>query len=244
MYDLIADNYSQIFPVDIETVEFIDSYLHKNNAKSILDIGCATGDLAVSLSSKGYSVSGIDLDTKMIEIAKSKVNNTSLSFEHKNMLMLDRNAKYDCVLCLGNTLPHVSSWTKLNQFINLLYSILNRNGVLIIQILNYDKILQDKNIEFQPKESNDFVFTRKYKNINIDSIMFEIEIYNKKNLEKHIDSTKLLPIQRMKLIDSILSNGFEEAKVFSDYNGNDASENDYYNVYVANKRKNLTTAST
>lgn len=235
MYDLIANNYSSIFPVDIETVEFVDSYLHKTNKTSILDIGCATGDLAIALSKKGYSVVGIDLDAKMIEIAASKVTNSFLAFKQENMLNLDINIKYDCILCLGNTLPHVSSWKELNQFINLLHSKLNDNGILIIQILNYDKILKDEDIAFQTKEGNDFVFTRRYTSININSITFEIEIFNKKNLERHTDSTKLLPIERRKLVDSLVATGFEEVTVFSDYNGNHASESDYYNVFVAQK---------
>lgn len=235
MYDLIANNYSSIFPVDIETVEFVDSYLHKTNKTSILDIGCATGDLAIALSKKGYSVVGIDLDAKMIEIAASKVTNSFLAFKQENMLNLDINIKYDCILCLGNTLPHVSSWKELNQFINLLHSKLNDNGILIIQILNYDKILKDEDIAFQTKEGNDFVFTRRYTSIHINSITFEIEIFNKKNLERHTDSTKLLPIERRKLVDSLVANGFEEVTVFSDYNGNQATESDYYNVFVAQK---------
>jgi 2-polyprenyl-3-methyl-5-hydroxy-6-metoxy-1,4-benzoquinol methylase len=239
MYELIANNYSSIFPVDIETVDFIDSCLLKNDKSSILDIGCATGDLAIALSKKGYSVVGIDLDAKMIKIAESKINNDLLTFKNENMLKLDRNIKYDCILCLGNTLPHVPSWKELNQFINLLHSKINDNDFLIIQILNYDKILKDGNITFQTKEGIDFLFTRRYISININTITFEIEIFDKKTLERHTDSTKLLPIERRKLVDALVTNGFEEAKVFSDYNGTQASENDYYNVFVAQKGKKI-----
>ena len=80
MYDLIADNYSSIFPVDDITVEFINTYLMANNSKSILDIGCATGDLSIALSHKGYLVSGFDLNARMIDIAKTKTSNSLVNF--------------------------------------------------------------------------------------------------------------------------------------------------------------------
>lgn len=236
MYELIADNYSSIFPLDIDTIDFIDSYLDKKHNSSILDIGCATGDLAVALSNKGYSVFGIDFDAKMIEIALSKVTNSLLRFKQANMLTLDQTSKYDCILCLGNTMPHVSSWEELNHFIKLLYTILNNNGILIIQNLNYDKVINDGNIVFQTKEGKDFIFKRRYTNISINTITFEIEIYDKRTLQMYTDSTKLLPIEKRRLLELLEKNGFEEAEVFSDYNGSAASENDYYNVFVVQKK--------
>jgi glycine/sarcosine N-methyltransferase len=237
MYDLIADNYGSIFPVDVETVDFIDAYLKSNNAKKIFDIGCATGDLAIALSQRGYSVSGIDLNARMIDIATTKVDNPLVSFRVANMLELDTGGKYDSVLCLGNTLPHVPSWQELRRFVKLLHSIVNDGGFAIVQILNYDKILRDKKITFQTKESGGFAFYRKYTDITASSITFEIEFLDKASSRKHTDSTKLLPIERNKLIELFSENGFADVAVFSDYDSNAATDDDYFNVFVAQQKR-------
>lgn len=236
MYDLIADNYSSIFPVEDITVEFINTYLMANNSKSILDIGCATGDLSIALSHKGYLVSGFDLNARMIDIAKTKTSNSLVNFSVGNMLELDKNITFDCVICLGNTMPHVASWQQLNSLINTLYTIVNDNGFVIIQILNYDRILHDKKIDFQTKEDSNYIFKRQYTNITSSSITFEIEFYDKKSLQKHTDSTELLPIERKRLVDLMIKNGFKNINVFSDYDRNPATKNDYYNVFVAQKK--------
>lgn len=236
MYELIADNYSSIFPLDDSTIEFIDSRLARARKGKILDIGCATGDLAIALSDKGYTVLGVDLDERMIDIAVKKGNRHSVSFKKADMMTLDRDTAYDCILCLGNTMPHVSSWQDLGRFIELIHAILADDGVFIFQILNYDKILADKNVQFPIKEGRDFAFTRRYTDISEERITFVIEIHNKVTNETRVDSTRLLPIAKSMVLGLLAQTGFERAEIFSDYDGSPASDNDYYDVYAVRKR--------
>ncbi|MEX0811072.1 MAG: methyltransferase domain-containing protein [Chitinophagales bacterium] len=48
--------------------------------KSVLDIATGTGSLAIALSSKAKEVVGIDLSSKMLDIARKKRTNDNLSF--------------------------------------------------------------------------------------------------------------------------------------------------------------------
>ncbi len=238
MYDLIASNYSSIFPLEAATVRFIEYYLKTINAKKILDIGCATGDLALALCQRGYFMSGIDLNKKMIDIAKAKAgkHNASVSFKTQNMLELDANEKFDCVLCLGNTLPHVSSWTELEKCITIINRLLNKNGIFIFQILNYDKIVRDASVQFPKKENGEYVFSRNYTNITEDKITFEIDFFDKIRGTHHTDSTELLPVKRTRVLELLQADGFIDSQVFSDYEKNTAGRDDFYNVFVSRKR--------
>jgi len=236
MYDLIADNYSLIFPLETEKLNFITSYCTKSDM-TILDVGCATGDLAIELAKKGYAVSGIDLNERMIDIAQNKIADTGnkADFRVADMMHFDGGNKYDHILCLGNTLPHIPSWEQLSRFFNVAYKVLNDDGYFIFQILNYDKVLGDRKIEFKIIENNDFSFKRNYTKVDDDEIEFEITFYEKNKKKEYMDSTRLLPITKERLLESLKMNGFEELSCFSDYTWTKNSPDDFYNVYVAKK---------
>ncbi len=237
MYNLIAENYSSIFPLEGEKLSFIGSYCNTKDMR-ILDIGCATGDLAIELAKQGFAVSGIDLNRKMIEIAKERIRDKDISVDFKvlNMMDLSADEKYDCVLCLGNTLPHITTWKDLNGFVELLYKVLNKNGYFIFQILNYDKILKDKKIEFNRIESREYIFEREYPEIGEDGIIFRIKYYDKITHEEYADSTKLLPIRKNKILECLSRNGFADAECFSGYKKTKCGADDFYNVYAARRK--------
>ena len=77
LYEKIAEFYEEIFPLKQTRLDFIDYFL--KNSSRILDIGCATGELALALTKKGHHVVGIDLDEKMIELAREKTKRLGLN---------------------------------------------------------------------------------------------------------------------------------------------------------------------
>ena len=237
MYDLIAENYSSIFPLEGEKLSFIGSYCNRKDMR-ILDIGCATGDLANELARQGFAVTGIDLNSKMIGIAKEKARDKNIraDFKVQNMMELDSDEKYDLVLCLGNTLPHITTWKELNGFIGLLYKVLKKDGYFIFQILNYDKVLKDKEINFSRIEGEEYTLEREYPEIGENGIVFKIKYYDKITHEEYSDSTKLLPIEKNKILECLSQNGFKDAECFSDYKKTKCSSDDFYNVYAAGKK--------
>lgn len=45
---------------------------YRPGAKTILDLGCGTGDHAIALTKLGYVVTGLDLSADMIDLARKK----------------------------------------------------------------------------------------------------------------------------------------------------------------------------
>ena len=75
LYDILAENYSELFPLDPARTDFVlksAAESSKGRAPLILDLGCATGDLDFELAAEGADVTGIDLNEKMISIAGSR----------------------------------------------------------------------------------------------------------------------------------------------------------------------------
>ena len=171
LYESIADYYDEIFLLKQTRLDFLESFL-KNKLK-ILDIGCATGELAIALAKKGHQVTGIDLDEKMIRLARSKAEKQSLSFEPggappfyvKDMTRIGEDfsgGTFDAVLCFGNTLVHLENPEKIKELFIGIKKILKGGGIAVLQIVNYDRVLSAKIKELPLLENENFVFRRRY----------------------------------------------------------------------------------
>jgi ubiquinone/menaquinone biosynthesis C-methylase UbiE len=236
LYNDIALNYSQIFPLDKQRVDFLMSYLDKKPIK-ILDIGCATGDLCFALAEKEHETTGIDLNKKMISIAINKASKLKLPVNFKVMDMNDISTlpEKNCILCFGNTLPHLSSLQNIQNFFNQVYSTLISEGYFIFQILNYDKILIELAVNFKTIETDSFLFSREYDFSNNNEILFKTSFSDKKNNTTNCDTTTLYPLKRKDCIEGLQKAGFTDISVFADYNKNPASGNEFASIYTARK---------
>jgi glycine/sarcosine N-methyltransferase len=236
IYDLIADNYSAIFPPDKNRVSFIKSICPPGDV-SILDVGCATGDIAIELANSGYDVIGIDLNSKMIDIARRYIKNPldKIEFHVMNMLDIEKLGIFDLILCFGNTLPHLQSETEVNKFFAAANTCLHDNGAFIFQILNYDKILSEGKIDFQIVENDSFIFRRNYTFPDNGMISFNIEFKDRETGRVYSDSTDLLPLRQKQLLALLDEAGFKTTHVYSDYDMTKSDLQEYASIYVAEK---------
>ncbi|MCK5736943.1 MAG: methyltransferase domain-containing protein, partial [Spirochaetaceae bacterium] len=88
---------------------FLDELIAISDAR-IIEVGCGSGATAVSLASLGYSVAASDLDSDMITTARESFGDR-VDFSVDNMISaLEKIPAHsaDAVLCLGNTLPHLT----------------------------------------------------------------------------------------------------------------------------------------
>jgi ubiquinone/menaquinone biosynthesis C-methylase UbiE len=100
-YDRIAQLYHQRrierFWTVAPDVEALAKRLPAGGA--ILDVGCGSGYIASILENKGYRVTGIDISTKMLELAK--MNAPHSTFLRMDMKKLDfPRESFDAVVCL------------------------------------------------------------------------------------------------------------------------------------------------
>ncbi|MBD3638466.1 MAG: class I SAM-dependent methyltransferase [Crocinitomicaceae bacterium] len=106
---------------------------HLKPTAIVLDFGCATGSLSRELAQDVQHVDGLDISSKMIEIAKQKANTScieNVSYFHDNLVenkLLER--KYDVVLAFY-VLHLVEHPT---QTLNAINDILKPGGLLITE---------------------------------------------------------------------------------------------------------------
>lgn len=220
-YSSISAYYSEIFPFNPAQLIFIEHELKSLENKSILDIGCATGELAFQLSQKGADVLGIDLNTDLLNQALQFKKAGSLHFQRGNMLELKNDFKrsqFDAVVCFGNTLVHLSTLDQVGEMLSSTKFVLKSGGKLLLQILNYDYILAEQ-IEELPLIETDLIrFKRRYEWDDMKSIRFITELTLKDENSILHNETFLLPLKHDELKRALEKSGFKEIRFYRGFN--------------------------
>lgn len=142
-YGDLSEHYESIFPLSEDRLRIVEKYILEGSR--VLDIGCSTGELAIALSKRGYQTSGIDLSPKMIEKAcqNAAAELVNVQFQTGDMRAIRQiyQEQFDGILCLGNTIVHLTAVQDLRNFFQQIYDLLAPGGVFIFQIVNYDRIL-------------------------------------------------------------------------------------------------------
>ena len=113
-------------------VKLIDSFQTKE--KTLLDIGCGTGDFLSASQKKEWEVSGIEpnIDAQKLALTKLK-KNSIIYFDIDELLEKDTTKKFD-VISLWHVLEHVPDY---DDYIKKIKELLKKEGVLIIAVPNH-----------------------------------------------------------------------------------------------------------
>jgi SAM-dependent methyltransferase len=204
---------------------FFKKLFEESRVKKILDLACGTGHHSIYFAKSGYEVTGVDKSEEMIRIARGNAKDIrGVKFLKESFLNVYPRLKdrFDAVICLGNSLPHLLSKKDLKKTLQNIYDLLNPEGILIIQNRNYDKILRKK-IRFMPPNIVDIgeervVFSRML-DFNKNKIVFNLTTF--RQIEgKWSFQTKstLLRSILIKEMENILKGvGFKDKKFYGDY---------------------------
>ncbi len=219
MYKKIKDYYDYIFPKNIKQLEFIESIRALAEDELVLDVGSATGNLSELISTKARVI-GIDLDEGLLEKARTK---SDIDFRLMNMLDIDKlENNYDRVVSFGNTLVHLKNETEVREFFKKVYSKLKVDGLFIVQILNYEKILDEK-VTSLPLIDNEYIrFERRY-DLSEERVRFYTKLFIKEDgsiLKGEID---LYPLKRKDIKSLLGETGFKEIEFYSSLDGDQGS---------------------
>ena len=73
----------------------------------VLDAGCGSGRLGGYLARAGHTVTGVDLDPHLIEVARAE--HPGARWEVGNLAALDLPERFDLIACAGNVLTFLSA---------------------------------------------------------------------------------------------------------------------------------------
>ncbi|GAB6090603.1 class I SAM-dependent methyltransferase [Spirochaeta dissipatitropha] len=239
MYDLIAQEYSSIFPLDPDRLRMVEALVPERSP--VLDIGCASGDFPAALAAAGYNAEGWEPDPSLFQTAVSRhgadhLPKSALQFFRKGMLDLSARQKYSLITCLGNTLPHLRDTGEISGFLERAERALIPGGWLALQLLNYRIILDQGEKTFPDIGTDSIVFRRRYQNISEEGIDFEIEIEDKARGTVHSDSSRLFPLSDRQLFTLLESSGFRNLQSSRNYQLEAALGNEAFFIVTARSK--------
>lgn len=138
----------------------------KEKVKKIIDLGVWTGEHTLGVLKRGYKrlkleVLGLDHNPAMIQMCNKKKEKLPVYLRNKIEFMLtdfanlDRKIKYvyDAAISMGNGLAYIPATPQ--KLFKGLSPLLKKNGVLILQLLNFEKILntRDRLLSFRIQDA-------------------------------------------------------------------------------------------
>jgi SAM-dependent methyltransferase len=214
-----------------------ESLIKTYGFKRALDAGCGSGFHSILLASLGLEVTGIDASNKMIHLAKSNARRYKISanFTKADFATFPHYVpgQFDSIFCLGNSLAHLLTNDELDTTVGNFRQVLKPGGFLIIQLLNYAKILKEKQRIVGITESDDKIFVRFY-DFKEALLQFNILILTRKKgkFTHQWISTQLYPWCVEELRSSLIENGFNQIQIFSDLGRNEFEEASSQNLVV------------
>ena len=177
MYDSLAEDYDRFtnwnnrLSFELPFIQQELQQISPSTSARVLDAACGTGMHAIALARQGFNCAGADLSRRMIEEAVQNAENAGVNIDFKvagfgELQQRFTPRKFDALLCLGNSLPHVLTTQELQQTLVDFARCLRPGGLLLIQNRNFDAILERKERWMPPEpygdQTGEWLFQRFY----------------------------------------------------------------------------------
>ncbi|MCE5278728.1 MAG: class I SAM-dependent methyltransferase [Planctomycetaceae bacterium] len=146
-YDEIATGYDKITGAARrgKVIEaFVERFLERYPTASAVDAATGTGAYAIALAKAGVSVIGTDISAAMVDEAASAALRVGLNLHWMCVPMQDLAGRVekpvDAVLCMGNSLPHLTTADEIETALTAFAKITRDGGTCVLQLLNYDRV--------------------------------------------------------------------------------------------------------
>jgi SAM-dependent methyltransferase len=145
-YERFAYHYDELMqdvPYE-QWVRFVNEKLNKYHVKgrSLLDLACGTGELSVRFAKEGFQVTGVDLSTDMLMVAREKAENMGLSIPlfQQDMSQLEGLGQFDVIGIFCDSLNYLPSEEEINQTFARVFDHLDHHGVFFFDIHSVYKV--------------------------------------------------------------------------------------------------------
>lgn len=133
---IFAEYYDQIYlkwkdyKSESEVIKSVINEFGKESSKTLLDVGCGTGEHLRYLS-REFRCKGIDVNKEMIEIARTKIKDAE--FEVADMIDFRLKQKFDVITCLFSSIGYVQNLKNLIRTLKNFYRHIADNGLIIVE---------------------------------------------------------------------------------------------------------------
>jgi len=133
----------------------IENDIKPGDSTYAIDLGAGNGIQTIALAESGFKVKAIDFNSQLIAELKSKIGNLPIEVFNDDIKFVGKYAQPQpaLIVCCGDTLAHLDSFSEVQKLIKDSFDILSANGRLILTFRDYSTELEDTN-RFIPVKSD------------------------------------------------------------------------------------------
>lgn len=169
--------------------DFVISTIRKfrPDSKTVLNLGCGTGNHDLLLANSNYDITGVDLSERMISIAKKKDLNKTCRYIQGDAKSIDLNQKFDVVIALFHVLSYQNSNDDVLQFFSTIERHLNHDGIAIFDYWYAPAVLNLKPQSKTKTAESDYLSIVRHTTSDLElenkiaRVNFDVQIHDKKN---------------------------------------------------------------
>lgn len=213
---------------------FFRDLFERHAVRSVVDVGCGTGQHAILFASWGLHTVGVDPSDEMLAAARANASaaGPDASFVAAGFGDLEGLGlgPADAVTCTGNALPHVDGVAGLRTALADMAAILRPGGVLVLHLLNHQRLIDGRTRTIAPVVREDaegtWVFLRVMDHVE-DGIRFDfVTLYRQRDAwetgggwqaSSRRSLHTALPVSL--LVPEVERAGLREVRLYGDHSG-------------------------
>lgn len=129
-YDEIYETFDKNYAAEAAAAHRIIRSHNQTGGRLLLDVACGTGAHAAHLR-RNYQVEGLDLDPRMLSVARRK--HPGIPFQRGDMTDFDLKRQFDAVVCLFSSIGYVRTKARLRKAVRNMARHLLPGGVLLVE---------------------------------------------------------------------------------------------------------------
>lgn len=169
-FDALAADYDAMTDIGARLVRerpFFHIFVDRYNVRTAIDLGTGTGVHAILLAQLGVRMTAVDISDEMLRIARLNASRFRVRLRTVRADIAGVGdlvaGSFDAAVCLGNTLVHVHRTEDLARAAQGLRRLVRRDGVVVVQVLNYDNVPVDRETVLNRRERDGTTFERSYR---------------------------------------------------------------------------------
>lgn len=137
LYRELAEYYYDIEKVGRnfdDEIDFLFRTFQEHRIKSIIDLGCGTGEHVSALHKRGFKTKGVDVSETMIGVARKRYPDCDFILADLQNFKVDNSV--DAVICIFGTFNYIIKDEDITTSLNNVYALLPKQGIFILEIWN------------------------------------------------------------------------------------------------------------
>lgn len=240
-FTTLAFIYDQIMDEQLYEEWYNFTLHHINNGKSLLELACGTGDLALKFARKGYDVTALDLSEEMLAMASQQAQEeqTSIQLVQGDMLDLSEIGSYEIVTCYADSICYLANKAEVQTAFEQVYQVLEEDGIFLFDVhslYQMDEVFPDYSYHYQ---AEDFAFLwESYPGEVAHSIEHFLTFFIKKEGETFTREDEL-HFERTYSLDTyqrlLKQAGFRQIELYADFKDDEPTETSQRWFFVCHK---------